>query len=315
MVAKKLKVAHYFPTDFMNLWTEYAEDIEFVENDCTDDCDLIYCGTVGLLMKAMEAREKHRVPKLVCWTWDLPMNWRMWCRNREEWESQQFRDVDILRKVSMLYHTDLIISASTYTQNTLEVFGLESEKCYFYIDQDGIDKVRGGDRQNRVIQISRYALNKRFDLTLQAWKELQPEFPDWNLVFIGTGDDSAPQKYADDNELNCLIYNGIPREATVRMLKESKVLVSPTVFEGWGITPLEAQHCGVATVCSDLAVAQEVGYNDYMFKKDNSEDYIDSLRAGINGISEQGLRPEWKREDLHPREFYKRWRGIIDGVL
>lgn len=298
----------------MSLWEQYS-DVEF-----SDDCDLIYCGTVGLLEEALGFREGKDIP-IVCWVWDLPCNWRMWCRDYEDWKVHAFRDTDILKKVSMLYCVDKILVPSEFTKNTLEVFGLKSERVPFYIDIDGLDKVNAGEKKNRVIQISRFALNKRFDLTLEAWAKIQDDFPDWELTFIGTGDKSHLEKLKVDLKIkNCLIYQDLPREATVRMLKESKILVSPSVFEGWGITPIEATRCGLSTVVSDLKVALDVGYGDYFFEGDNVDDYAKILKKAMTG-GPTGTNRLRKKDEVfdafeyyHPKKFAYRWRRAIETL-
>ncbi len=270
-------IAHYYPggdnSDTM-LFERYVEKHRFLHNQCTKDVDLIYCGSVSQLSKAMTAKIIYKKP-LVCWVWDLPYCWREWVRNDREMRENAHRTADVKRKALLLKQCDKVISASKYTQRVLkEKFSIDSEQIYFYIDTDGLDAVQANEKKDYIIQISRFVINKRFDDSIKAMSTL-----DRKLVCVGTGAVGELRKLALDLQTSVDFYCSVERAMTVKLLKEAEILVSPSVFEGWGITPIEALYCGVPVLLSDLEVFKEV-YGDSVpyHKRDDPIDMREKLR-------------------------------------
>lgn len=78
-----------------------------------------------------------------------------------------------------------------------------------------------------------------------------------NRVFASMNLESLPENisftgYVDDDELVAL-YN------------KASVFVYPSLYEGFGIPPLEAQACGCPVVCSNVASLPEVGGDSVMY--------------------------------------------------
>ena len=277
-----MKIAHYYPNEFMNLWTEYST-AKF-QPQCDDSTDIIYAGSVSRLEPALRAKEKFGKP-LACWVWDIPYNWRSWARNEQELLANKKRDKVVAKYIAGLKQCDLVISASKYTQKVLnEQFGIDSHQRYFYLNYDEMDAIPDTKAKNyRVIQISRYVLNKRFELTIEATAGLPVE-----TVFIGTGKEYHDHlaklgKEKRPHYSYFRLYIDLPRSETLSMLKSSTILVSPSVFEGWGITPLEALYCGVPVVLSDLEVFREVHEDRVLYHEiDNADDMRRQIKRLLN---------------------------------
>ncbi len=318
-----MRVSHVTPqTDpLMDKFCQYSKH-EYVDNDLDDGCDLLFCGSVTQIQRAWQGKmqllqQTGRDVPIVCWVWDLPHNWRSWCRTDQEHDDNMWRDSDIALKLSLLMQCKGILAASEFTQQGLHDHGIESTQMDFYIDAQEIDGVHVEEpHQKRVIQISRYALNKRFDLTIDVWAELQDEFPDWELMFIGTGDVESLRRQAIDRGLkNYTFLEGVARHTTIKRLKESSVLVSPSVFEGWGITPIEAQRCGVYTVCADIPPAEEFLYYDEVFVKDNLAHYRAVLNDSMLRREKDGPIANKIIKKLTPQAFAERFDAYLEGAL
>ncbi len=306
-------IAHYYPggdNSSMKRFEHYVERHKFLHNQCTKDVDLIYCGSVSQLSKAMIAKRIYKKP-LVCWVWDLPYCWREWVRNQREMQENTRRTADVERKVLLLKECDKVISASKYTQRVLkEKFDIDSEQIYFYIDTDGLDAVQANGKKGHVIQISRFAINKRFDDSIKAISTLERK-----LVCVGTGATEELKKLALYLEADVDFYCGVERATTIKLLKEAEILVSPSVFEGWGITPIEALYCGVPVLLSDLEVFKEV-YGDSVpyHKRDDSIDMREKLRYLLDDKKLQNKIVEQCRpliSEFTIPKFVERWEKAI----
>lgn len=251
----------------------YVESYNFISNKCSEFVDLIYCGSVSQLDKAMIAKEKYKKP-IICWVWDLPYCWREWTRNNSEIQEHAHRTAYVNKKIAQLKKCDRVISASKYTQHILKSFGIESKQIYFYIDTEEIDSIPSLSQNGHVIQISRFALNKRFDISIRAIKGLNQK-----LMCIGYKGSGKYKALATSLGANVEFHCNIKRDVTIKLLKSATVLVSPSVFEGWGITPIEALYCQVPVLLNDLEVFREV-YGDAVLyhKQDDPNDMREKLR-------------------------------------
>lgn len=302
-------IAHYYPNawnNYMGRFMNYVEGHDFVSNWCNESVDLIYCGSVSQLDKAMAAKEVYKKP-IICWVWDIPYCWEEWCRTSEEIRAHVWRSAYIVKVIENLRKCDKVISSSKYTQRVLkEKFGLESEQIYFYIDTEELDRVSAQSKADHIIQISRYALNKRFDLSIKVAKSLGQK-----IVCVGTGSYDYLKHMARIMFANVDFYQNITRKTTIALLKQATVLVSPSVFEGWGMTPIEAIYCGIPALVSDLEVFKEV-YGDCMVY--HKKDDFSSMREKLDRIlKDKQLRAKIVKDckplisDFTIPKFAKRW--------
>lgn len=267
-------IAHFYPNPFAARFESHVTKHTFLHNHCTKDVDLIYCGSVSQLIKAMAAKEIYKKP-IICWVWDLPYCWRDWTRNDAEVREHAFRDAYVRDVVAKLRKCDKVISASKYTQRVLkEKFSIGSEQIYFYIDTEMIDAIPIGNLRGHVIQISRFVLPKRFDISIRAIKGL-----DRKLVCVGGAKVDRYKRLAKELDANVDFYHKETREVTMGLLKGAEVLVSPSIFEGWGITPIEALYCRIPVLLGELDVFREV-YGDCVpyHKRDDPDDMREKLR-------------------------------------
>lgn len=270
-----MKIHHIKPDcdPLMIKWPKLSKH-EFVS---VEDCDIIYCASVTQLDRAYALNSGKPI---VCYTWDLPTNYRSWCKTEEDYWANSWRDGDIVHKLDMLYHCDHVISASNATKTVLDMYGIKSDVLYHFYDHEALDRVEVKEKKNRIIQISRYALNKRFDLTLEMWSKIQDKYPDWELMFVGFGDAG----HLKDHGLERVtILEDVPESKRIELMKESTILVSPSLNEGLGLSPLEAKHCGLMTICSDIPTTEEFDYASLTFKKDDVEDYAKNVGLAMRG--------------------------------
>jgi glycosyltransferase involved in cell wall biosynthesis len=309
-------IAHYYPNawnNYMGRFMNYVEGHDFMSNWCNESVDLIYCGSVSQLDKAMAAKEVFKKP-IICWVWDIPYRWGEWCRTEDEARANRWRDGYIDSVILNLNKCDKVISSSKYTQRVLkEKFGLDSEQIYFYIDADELDRwglMNQAVNPNYIIQISRFALNKRFDLSIRVAQSLGQK-----LACVGIGNFTHLRALAVDLSANVAFYQNIMRTTTIGLLKQAKVLVSPSVFEGWGMTPIEAIYCGIPALVSDLEVFKEV-YGDCMVY--HKKDDFSSMREKLDRIlKDKQLRAKIVKDckplisEFTIPKFAKRWEKAI----
>ena len=311
-----MKISFYYPSQSIVkkdlIFLEYLPEIEILHNTCDSTCDLIYVSTMGMLPQAIQAKNQYNKP-LISWVWDLPYNSQTeWDLTTDGLNENKHRPQDCNYKANLLKQCDKVISASKWTQKVLkENYNIDSEQIYFYINQKELDAIPSVSKTNRIIQISRFAWNKKWEHTLYSTKDL-----DYEISLVGVKQTQTYFNYMNKfvNE-NTKLYQNIPRTKTLELLKSSEILVSPSVFEGWGISPVEALHCNTSVLLSDLPVFQEV-YEDTVLYHDrfNREDMKEKLNRLVKDkdlqkkIIEKG---KLKIKDFNPKRFSEDFKRII----
>lgn len=313
-----MKISYFYPPQKVVakdlLFCDYT-GYDFLHQTCDSSVDLIYAASVSVLPQAMAAKKKFNKP-LVCWCWDIPYNWREWAMSEEGIKCNIGRDIKNKRSVTLLKKCDLVISASKWTQNVLKKqYNISSEQIYFYIDTHGIDSIPDQIKENKITQISRYFYNKKFEHSIFAARNLS----DYKLVCMGAGLGSSygGELHQLSNEVNkrVVLHEGLSRENVVTELKKSKILVSPSVFEGWGITPIEALYCKVPVLLSDLEVFKEVYGDSVLYhKKNDMDDMTEKLKYFVGNKDLQNkivCDCQSIIAEFTPEKFAKRWCNII----
>lgn len=104
----------------------------------------------------------------------------------------------------------------------------------------------------RVVTIGRYAYQKGYDLLLQAWVEVEKQYPEWTLDIYGQGDQTNFRQLMGNLgiDVHRCHLNG-PVEDVVKVYQNSSVFVLSSRFEGFGLVLVEAMACGLPVVSFD----------------------------------------------------------------
>ncbi|MFN2370464.1 MAG: glycosyltransferase family 4 protein [Candidatus Krumholzibacteriia bacterium] len=105
-----------------------------------------------------------------------------------------------------------------------------------------------------VVSWSRLRRYKSLDVALRAFARIRAELPDARLLVMGRGPDEGRLRRltAKLGLQDAVEFRGFqPRDELVRALHRCRVFLNPSPKEGWGLTVVEANLCGVPVVASD----------------------------------------------------------------
>jgi glycosyltransferase involved in cell wall biosynthesis len=175
---------------------------------------------------------------------------------------------------------DKIIPVSERVRQDLMDMGVRSEKMEVVpngVDLLKIDDVREEEKVSDLVYVGRLSEHKKVDLLLNAVSMAREAIPEMRCTIIGDGPEreklgKLAKKLEIEESVDFLGF--LEREEDVIAgMKSSKIFVLPSMREGFGISALEANACGlpVVTVRSDMNAA-----------KDLVEDGLNGFVCGLN---------------------------------
>lgn len=194
------------------------------------------------------------------------------------------KDVDKAhtRRVSaMARYGDLVLANSNYTKRRFEDFcrknGLRQPKTktliigteeYFFANAKAL---RSADSQGLLalerpyfVVISTIEPRKNHLLLLKVWQRLSEELGEDCPKLVILGKRGWSNQHVFDLLDRCeviadsvLELNGLNDRHLIRLLVQSRALLSPSFVEGWGMPIAEAMTLGVPVICSDIPAHRE----------------------------------------------------------
>jgi GalNAc-alpha-(1->4)-GalNAc-alpha-(1->3)-diNAcBac-PP-undecaprenol alpha-1,4-N-acetyl-D-galactosaminyltransferase len=107
-------------------------------------------------------------------------------------------------------------------------------------------------REQVILAVGRLTHQKGFDLLIQAFSRIQPEFSGWRLVIIGSGSERAElERLSEQLNLGDRVELRSPVRDIESWMSRAGLVVQPSRFEGFPNVVLEAMGMGAAVISAD----------------------------------------------------------------
>jgi glycosyltransferase involved in cell wall biosynthesis len=225
---------------------------------------------------------------------------------------------------------------------------LENAACVHVLRPEEVNKVQAKAPKSRVIYIPNGAFpsgrkstldnpiiihagrfsehQKRQHLLIEAFQELQQEFPDWQVQLWGEGNESDPYvKHCHDlvNQYHLekkIRFCGVTDQMAEKMEKAS-VFAFPSSTEGMSQALLEAMEIGLPPVgfksCPSVSSIIQDGVNGLL-----CEDGLESFAAALRRLmSHPELRKKLGsnackvRDTYNPEHIWSEWENLVNTVF
>lgn len=157
---------------------------------------------------------------------------------------------------------------------------------------------------------------KNFVSLIKAFASVKDDFKDLHLVIIGTKGWGSEETYYMIEE--CRIKNRttflgyVEYQDLVKIYNLAKIFIFPSIYEGFGMPPLEAMKSGCPVICSNTSSLPEVvGEAAYMIDPHDEEQIINGIRAILGN---QDLAEALKKKGLEQAEKFS-WRKSAEQLL
>ncbi|MDE1874914.1 MAG: glycosyltransferase [Patescibacteria group bacterium] len=112
-----------------------------------------------------------------------------------------------------------------------------------------------------VLMASRLSVEKNIPLALDAFSLIAPHHPDGGLVIIGEGPERPAlerRAFAAGVAEKVIFEPWMERPMLARFMKSADAFLSTSLFEGYGLSMLEAHAAGAPLVATDAGIAREL---------------------------------------------------------
>jgi glycosyltransferase involved in cell wall biosynthesis len=167
----------------------------------------------------------------------------------------------------------------------------------------------GADGRPQFLHVGGRAGYKNFDLLLRAIRGVVVRFPEARLAVAGAPFDAAEHDRIASLGLGRHVrHHGLVDDAELaRLYRDSVALVYPSLYEGFGIPPLEGMRCGTAVVAANTSSIPEVVGDAGILVDPRSEE---ELAAALCGLLDDPARRAALVERGCLRERRFRWDEI-----
>ena len=159
-----------------------------------------------------------------------------------------------------------VITSSNFAKNEIiKVLNLSQEKIevvYLAVDEkfkpqlyEKIKEVKDKYKINKnyILYLGNAKPHKNLNCLLSAWQLIDKKIKkDYILVLAGVGE----KFYCNDADI--LIIPFVSEEELPALYSGAKVFVFPSVYEGFGLPPLEAMACGCPVISSNVSTMPEI---------------------------------------------------------
>jgi len=256
-------------------------------------------------------------------------------RTREHSGARRLLHFQLTRRV--LLSASRVFAVSQFTKSELEkLFSIPSRKVevvYNAVDERFMHgHATAADREliaqryqvayPFVLYAGRISPHKNLVRIIEAFSALRAElekdnkYPDLKLIIIGDELSKNPDlrrtviKSGVQNDVRFLGF--VPVEVLRIFYDLAKVFVFPSLYEGFGLPPLEAMVHGTPVVTSNTSSLPEVVGNAAVLV--NPENVFEIMRAVHRVLVDQGLREKMKRRSLDQSQRFS-WENSARRVL
>ncbi len=265
---KSVNLANYMNKQYMAI-------SEFIKSN---HLDIIIICRYDLTFLVSRLKEKFPSLKVIVWIHG-PVN--IYTEKKERLKYLEFYKDNLLK-------SDAVVCLTEYDIAALAKINVEGRKIYNPIIYEKDDDCINTERNNNILCVSRLDIeSKGIDILVK----LADKLPDnWNVNLIGDGTKSQIEKfqylYSKMKYPSKINYLG-PKNSDelAAYYKNSRILVSPALYEGFGLTLVEAMNFGLPVVTFETTGAMEITQNGkfgYLVKDFSENNFIKGTIDLIN---------------------------------
>jgi glycosyltransferase involved in cell wall biosynthesis len=236
--------------------------------------------------------------------------------------------------IKAMKDADKIITISDFTKNELINYtGISSDKIktiYLGPDEEfrplSSKEIEDSRKEYKlpesfILYVGSEQSRKNFQLIIKAFYKLKKKYGLEELKLVKAGSSQIPDVLRNKifdliKELNLendvIFTDYVTDDTLIKMYNAAELFVFPSLYEGFGLPPLEAMACGCPVITSNTSSLPEVvGEAGLMIDPHD----VDSLTESMYKIlSDNGLKKELSKKSLERAKMFS-WQKTADQTL
>jgi len=187
----------------------------------------------------------------------------------------------------------------------VDVVHLAADKTFRTLTADRIDKnilKKYKIDKKYILSVGTIEPRKNFITLIKAFNHIKQKKADFSykLVIAGrTGwksEDTYLERENSPYREDILFTGRVPNRDLVQIYNQAELFVYPSLFEGFGLPPLEAMSCGLPVIASDTSSLKEVIGNAGILVSPG--DNIELQKQILHALENEEIKEELKRKSL-----------------
>lgn len=209
------------------------------------------------------------------------------------------------------FEYDHVISVNTEHLDLLEGYHADVSCVPNGVDLDRFDV--SVDSRDEILFLGRLAPKKRVSDLIAAFDRLADEYPETDLVIVGTGPKSAElqsQVKGAGLEDRVRFEGRVSDEAIPQYYRRARLFILPSVWEGHPLTLLEAWAAEVPVITSDVeGIAEFVDHEEtgFLVPPKSPAELADAIRYGLSNPDESEA---WAENAYEMVSTEYSWEGV-----
>lgn len=245
----------------------------------------------------------------------------------EKFDNRAQKIFHLIQKKRALNKADAIICVSKNTKSDLIKYYPEISHDKISVIYNGVDnnvffpKYKNPESifSNFILTVGGRNIHKNFDYTLNLMTLPIIKEMELNLIVVGGGDFTKYEReFITKNDLwHRIIKKGfIGNDELNTLYNNALALVYPSIYEGFGIPPIEAMSAGCPVILSELSSLPEVASHCGLYIDHKSPESavkhllkvmdIEERKKIINSGFEQAKKFSWKKTGVQTLKLYKK---------
>ncbi len=237
-----------------------------------------------------------------------------------EWMNPYYRLLTRIRHPSVAKSADVIVTVSNFSkgeiQRLLNIPGLKIKVVYNGIDEYFLSNTRKINckfdyPEKYILFVGSAIPRKNLKRLILAYRRIKDKIDEY-LVIIGPKNKRVFGNVNLEDDEKIIVKGFVSKEELKYAYENASLFVFPSLYEGFGLPPLEAMACGTPVVASNTSSLPEVLGNSAHYVNPYS---VESIADGIlKVLDDDSYRKELVRKGLKQVKRYT-WKKAAEDVL
>lgn len=239
-----------------------------------------------------------------------------WLRHPDSF-GRRFRAVYGLIVPRLIDHSERLLTVSAFSRGEIAAhFGISPERLTI-VPNAADARFRPADddapraTERYLLAVSSPNAHKNFARMIDGFRRFSRAHPDVELRVVGSQTRSFARQEYDASDARVRFLGRVDDAALAELYRGALAFVFPSLYEGFGIPPLEAQQCGCPVIAARAASLPEVLGDSALFVDPYDVDDLAAAMARI--VDDDGLRARLSDEGLRNAGRFS-WRTSAERV-